>query len=232
MEVLKGVLENGTYSEEYRETCRAALCVASLKHVKLSTETAMALQGLKIKILGESRARRNRGKSPVESNPNHHQALPGTPKLCLPLSLYFPDFPSLACLNGVIGSYTEPFEKQLTESDVKASQCRLSINKCDVNNAVLPLLTEKEDCYAGIPVKVYDEQGKEYPMTFILWSSKLHVFKEGWISFCNDHSLVPLQDFVTLWAFRNIQTNCLSFVIVSRRLNVFEAIKRRRLNKN
>ncbi|XWS72068.1 hypothetical protein CRYUN_Cryun02cG0009200 [Craigia yunnanensis] len=107
MEGLKGI-ESG-YPEEYREKYWAALCVASLKHEKLSTETAMALHGLKT-------------------------------------SIYFPpDIPPVACLNGLIGRCCKPFEKQLTESDVKVSQCRLSINKFNVENAVMPLLKEEED---------------------------------------------------------------------------------------
>ncbi|XWS26801.1 hypothetical protein CRYUN_Cryun26dG0061400 [Craigia yunnanensis] len=234
MEELKGI-ENG-YPEEYREKYWAALCVASLRHEKLSSETALALHGLKTKIVREIRARRNKPKSQKESNPTEErsvnaQNLPGTPKLCLLLSSYFPpDIPPVACLNGLIGRCSKPFEKQLTETDVKVRQCRLSLHKFDVKNAVMPLLKEEEDCSEGIPVKVYDADGKEYPMTFITWSSKLHVLKEGWITFCNDHSLLAHQDFVTLWVFRNLQTGYLCFVIISRRLEVFEAIKRRRLN--
>ncbi|XP_022732656.1 putative B3 domain-containing protein At4g03160 [Durio zibethinus] len=221
--------------EEYKEICWAALCVASLKHEKLSSENALALHGMKTKFARQIRARRDKPKAQKESDNLteervNAQNLPGTPNLFLPLSSYFPpDIPSVPCLNGLIGRCSKPFEKQLTESDVKVSQCRLSINKIDVAHAVMPLLKEEEDSSEGIPVKVYDADGKEYPMTFITWSFKLHVLKEGWINFCNDHSLLAHQDFVTLWVFRNLQTDDLCFVITSRRLEVFEAIKRRRL---
>ncbi|XWS17311.1 hypothetical protein CRYUN_Cryun33cG0056300 [Craigia yunnanensis] len=234
MEDLKGI--DNDYPEENREIYWAALCVASLKHEKLSSETALALHELKTKIGREIIARRNKPNFRKESNPTEEgsvnaQNLSGTPKLCLPLSSYFPpDIPPVACLSGLIGRCSKPFEKQLTESDVEARQCRLSLNKCDVQNAVMPLLNEEENCSKGINVKVYDADGKEYRMTFKIWSSKIHVLKEGWRKFCHDHSLLAHQDFVTLWVFRNLQTGYLSFVITSRRLEVFEAIKRRRLN--
>ncbi|XVE54220.1 hypothetical protein DITRI_Ditri03aG0063100 [Diplodiscus trichospermus] len=195
----------------------------------------MALQGLKTKIVSEIRTRRNKPKSPKESNPKkgrsvNAQNLPRTPRLCPPLSSYFPpDIPPVARLNGLIGRRSKPFQKQLTKSDVKFNQCRLSISKFDVENAVMPLLTEEEDFTEGIPVKVYDADGKEYNMTLKIWASKFHVLKNGWSDFRNDHSLVALQDFVTLWAFRNLDEGNLCFVITSRRLEVFEAIKRRRL---
>ncbi|KAK6248577.1 hypothetical protein QUC31_020142 [Theobroma cacao] len=233
MDKSKGI-ENG-YPEEYREQYLAALTVASFKYEKLSNETALALNGLKTKIVRQVRAKRNKPSALKEPNPTggsvNAQNLPGTPSLCLPLSSYFPpDIPPVARLNGLIGRCSKPFEKQLTESDVKVSQCRLSLNKFDVQNAVMPLLKKEEDSTDGIPVKTYDANGKEYPMTFITWSSKFHVLKEGWMKFCTDHSLLAHQDFVTLWAFRNLQTGDLSFVITSRRLEVFEAIKRKRLN--
>ncbi|XVE98117.1 hypothetical protein REPUB_Repub03eG0077800 [Reevesia pubescens] len=237
MEAFKGI--EIVYPEEYREKYSAALCVASLKHQKLSSETELALHGLKTKFTREIRKRVRRNKPNLQKESNNPteervnaQNLARTPKLCLPLSSYFPpDIPPLPCLNGLIGRCSKPFEKQLTETDVRVSQCRLSINKFDVENAVIPLLKEKDNSSIGIPVKVYDADGKVYPMTFKLWSSNLHVLTEGWTNFLNDHSLIALQDFVTLWVFRSLdEGDHLCLVITLRRLQVFKAIKRRRLN--
>ncbi|KAG4194641.1 hypothetical protein ERO13_A06G065650v2 [Gossypium hirsutum] len=140
------------------------------------------------------------------------------------------DIPRVPSLNGLIGRCSQPFEKQLTETDVNSKQCRLSINKVDVENAVMPLLKEEENVEKGIRVKVYDANGKEFPMTFKLWAHKLHVLKEGWIEFCTDHALLAHQDFLKLWVIRNLHTQDLCFFITSRRLQEFQLIKKRRLN--
>ncbi|OMO82656.1 hypothetical protein CCACVL1_11839 [Corchorus capsularis] len=228
------------YSEECRDFYLAALRLCSFKLEKISNETVKKLHELKTKYsFGEKEeAKSNEPKTPEKSNPaeeirrlNSAKNWSETPKFRLSLSSNFPpEMPPVACLKGLIGNCSKPFEKQLTESDVKSNQCRLSLNKIDVQNAVNPLLKEEDDPTEGIPVKVYDSNGKEYPMTFITWCSKIHVLKEGWINFCNDHGLVAYQDFVTLWVFRNKKTGGLCFVITSRRLEVFEAIKRRKLN--
>ncbi|KAK5841102.1 hypothetical protein PVK06_010010 [Gossypium arboreum] len=49
------------------------------------------------------------------------------------------DIPRVPSLNGLIGRCSQPFEKQLTETYVNSKQCRLSINKVDAENAVMPL---------------------------------------------------------------------------------------------
>ncbi|KAH1096180.1 hypothetical protein J1N35_013101 [Gossypium stocksii] len=59
------------------------------------------------------------------------------------------DIPRVPSLIGLVGRCSQPFEKQLTEAD------------------------EEEDVEKGIRVKVYDANGKEYPMAFKLWAHKL-----------------------------------------------------------
>ncbi|KAK8503061.1 hypothetical protein V6N13_025823 [Hibiscus sabdariffa] len=129
-------------------------------------------------------------------------------------------------VNAVIGKHTELFEKQLTETDVNSKQCRVSISKSDVEYNVQPLLKEDENIHHGIRVKVYDANGNEYPMVLKCWSNKLNVLIEGWTEFCTDHGLLALQDFLTILAFRHVQTDDLCFVIAPRREEVFEPVKK------
>ncbi|KAE8735384.1 Interactor of JAZ, putative isoform 1 [Hibiscus syriacus] len=129
---------------------------------------------------------------------------------------------------GIIGRRSEPFEKQLTATDVNSKQCRLSIPKEYVAAAVSPLLKEDEDIRRGIPVKVYDGEWKEYSMTLMHWSNKIHVLKEGWMEFCTDHGFLALRDFVTLMVFRHRRSDGLCFQITSRRTDTVEPVKKRR----
>ncbi|KAK8602256.1 hypothetical protein V6N13_058097 [Hibiscus sabdariffa] len=130
-------------------------------------------------------------------------------------------------VDALIGRHTKLFKKKLTETDVNSKQCRLSISKCDLEDNVVPLLKEDENIDHGIHVKVYDANGKEYPMVFKRWSKKLNVLIEGWTEFCTDHGLLAVQDFVTMLAFRHVQTDDLCFVIAPRRGEVFEPVKKR-----
>ncbi|KAL4295532.1 hypothetical protein GQ457_12G022950 [Hibiscus cannabinus] len=125
-------------------------------------------------------------------------------------------------VNAVIGKHTKLFAKQLTETDVNSKQCRVSISKSDVESNVQPLLKEDENIHHGIRVKVYDANGNEYPMVLKCWSNKLNVLIEGWTEFCTDHGLLALQGFLTILAFRHVQTDDLCFVISPRREEVFE----------
>ncbi|KAK9926814.1 hypothetical protein M0R45_024025 [Rubus argutus] len=113
-----------------------------------------------------------------------------------------PNLPPVPSLRQLIEICSEPFEKQLTNSDVKDDQSRLAMSKEDVEKRLIPLLNENEDLSLGIPA--------------------------GWKTFRHDHNLVENQDFVTVWMFRNAATGNLCFVIQTRRLQVFETIKRRR----
>ena len=139
-----------------------------------------------------------------------------------------PKIPPVPSLQQFIQVCSEPFEKQLTRTDVKDDQSRLAMSKDNVEKHLIPLLNEDEDLVHGIVVKAYDLAGKEYKMTFKIWAHKVHVLTTGWKEFCKDHELVPIQDFVTLWMFRNLATDNLCFVIEVRKLNVSETIKRKR----
>ncbi|KAL6227993.1 hypothetical protein ACLB2K_001947 [Fragaria x ananassa] len=98
--------------------------------------------------------------------------------------------------------------------------------------AKAPNANENEDLNEGIDVMTYDLAGKEYPMKFRTWVSKIHVLTAGWKAFRKDHKLVENQHWVTVWMFRNIATGKLCFVIEVRKLPVFDAIKRRRTRQN
>lgn len=143
-----------------------------------------------------------------------------------------PSLPPVPSLRQFIGICSEPFEKQLTHTDVKNDQARLAMSKEHVQKRLIPLLNENEDLRRGIQVTTYDSEGKSYPMVFKIWVGKLPVLTGGWTAFCQDHNLVEMQDFVTVWMFRNVATGCLCFVIDSRRLPVLETIKRRRTRSN
>ena len=75
-----------------------------------------------------------------------------------------------------------------------------------MSKTLLPLLNKNEVVDNGIPIFMYDIKGKEHSMTFKLWESKVYVLKEGWNTFCQNHSLREHEDFVTLWMFRHVQT--------------------------
>ncbi|KAM7256835.1 hypothetical protein ACFE04_012576 [Oxalis oulophora] len=57
-------------------------------------------------------------------------------------------------LKGVIGRCSKPFEKQLTERDVKVNQSRLVMSKYYVKNHLMPLFLSGENPRDGIPVRV------------------------------------------------------------------------------
>ncbi|KAG2714064.1 hypothetical protein I3760_03G008700 [Carya illinoinensis] len=141
-------------------------------------------------------------------------------------SYSLPDCPPVPSLTGLIGACSKPFEKQLTPTDVSTNQCRLSFNKADVENFLLPLLNESDDLVRGIPVTVHDTDGNECAMTFRRWASKFHVLTEGWNKFCKEHELRKYEDFVTVWMFRHVRTGELCFVFSLRRMPVFKLLKR------
>ncbi|XP_041006120.1 putative B3 domain-containing protein At4g03170 [Juglans microcarpa x Juglans regia] len=136
------------------------------------------------------------------------------------------DFPLVPSLNGLIGACSKPFEKQLTPTDVRTDQCRLSFNKADVENFLSPLLNKSDDLVRGTPVTVYNMNGKECSMTFKRWASKFHVLTEGWNKLCKEHELRKYEDFVTVWMFRHVRSGELCFVLPMRRMPVFKPLKR------
>lgn len=197
------------YPEELKEVGRAALLFNSIRHMILDKETATTLEALKRKY---NAATKNK---PAESS--------------LSVEVYNPPkLPPAQSLSSLIGKCSKPFEKQLTESDVRDDQSRLSMSKQDVERFLLPLLEGEENLHVGIPVTTYDLEGKAYPMVFKQWASKIYILTGGWKRFYHEHVLCKYEDFVTVWMFRHNVTGNLCFVISSRRLPVFEPIKRPR----
>ncbi|KAK9269590.1 hypothetical protein L1049_001366 [Liquidambar formosana] len=237
----KAMAENNT-TEERREIGEAALLLASLKYLRFDSRTNNALNALKNGFLGRNRA------NPVEENQPEIQQVnaievevgenvqapglinfPPLPQYVLPMPGWNPpEIPPVVGLNDLIGQCSKPFEKQLTDTDVKFDQNRLSMNKIDVAKCILPLLKPEDDLGSGIPVITYDLEGNEYSMEFKIWCSKIHVLIGEWKNFLHEHRLEAIKDFVTIWAFRHAVTEKLCFVITSRRLQVNVLVKRRR----
>lgn len=143
-----------------------------------------------------------------------------------------PDIPPVPSLHGFIRICSRPFQKQLTETDVKDSQNRLSMKKMHVEELLKPLLGPEEDLVKGIPVTTFDYRGTAYPMVFKIWVSKIYVLINGWKRFQNDHGLRKNEDFVTIWMFRHYVTGNLCFVIIARRLPGAQPLKIKRIKHN
>ncbi|KAI5320388.1 hypothetical protein L3X38_040096 [Prunus dulcis] len=231
-------------------TEEGAYLLLHLKHTILNPETARNLEHMKSKILSgiklksPSGSKRKALRIQEPEAPQAGEATNGAARRrSLPRELQFqqqerrglfygnytpPDLPPIPSLQNLIQDCSKPFEKQLARSDVKDNQCRLSVNKEDVENNIMPLLRNSENLNEGIDVTTYDMAGNEYPMVFKIWATKVHVLTGGWKTFCNDLGLVENQDFVTLWIFRHVDNGGLCFAIHSRRLLVFEPIKKKR----
>lgn len=121
-------------------------------------------------------------------------------------------FPSR--LRGFIGPYSELFVKQLTVTDTKSDQGRLSIKKEFAVASLLPLLNKDENPVDGVQVTVYDPNGMECQMMFKFWAQKYYVLTQGWKAFCHDRHLSS-KDVVKLRMFRHLKTRSLCFVISS-----------------
>ncbi|WCJ35847.1 hypothetical protein M5689_017076 [Euphorbia peplus] len=227
------------YPEELKHLGLAALTIVSFKQAKIDAST---IDELKRKLVHGTR------------DSNKHRKVSHTPRVSSMIELtdkslfwrYEPlknmkeslwraicshtpsDIPPVQRLHGLIGSCSKPFEKQLTNSDIKEDQNRLAMNKTDVEKCILPLLNKDEDPEEEIRVTTYDQEGSEFEMVYKKWSSKYHVLIKGWKQFFLKHKLEMHQDFVTLWMFRNRYTNKLCFVITWRRLPIYHPLKRKR----
>ncbi|GMH21887.1 hypothetical protein Nepgr_023730 [Nepenthes gracilis] len=131
----------------------------------------------------------------------------------------------------LIAECSEPFEKQLTKSDVCPGQARLALINEYAGKLLIPKLRAWERLEDGIEVMTYGLEGKQYEMIFKSWRSRLGkkmvVLTKGWKGFCEDHKLKMDQDFVTVWMFRRTDADGLCFAVVSRRLsNVRHRIRR------
>ncbi|XP_031131955.1 putative B3 domain-containing protein At4g03170 [Ipomoea triloba] len=145
----------------------------------------------------------------IDNNPKPavHSSVDGTP---------LPRFPPIPLLNGKIdlSACSMPFEKQLTATDVKEDQNRLSLSKDEVKRSFLPLLNDHERVCQGVPVTTYNPEGKEYGMMFKSWSTqRVYVLNGGWKRFFRENGLVEGRHWVTVWMFRHSQTRKLCFAL-------------------
>ncbi|KAL4611286.1 hypothetical protein ACB092_08G112900 [Castanea dentata] len=116
------------------------------------------------------------------------------------------------------GQCSTPFFKQLQVHEFTAATLLLS--KPVVETCLFPLLNEEEkNAPGGVPVTAYDEKGEAFPMRFKrrLVIKNDYVLCDGWREFSIEHELRKFQDFVTLWMFRNKETDGLCFVVSYRR---------------
>lgn len=164
------------YPEELREQAETALLLVAVKHTRLDCKTSSTLAKLKRKFLGapshdqpqteDSRNHLEGGTIDLASR-NHLEGgtidlaprnlsgeLPlGRPEHILRMLKCYnpPDIPSVPSLNNeLIERCSKPFEKQLSASDLKDSQSRLTISKSDAENHLYPLLNEGENLARGI----------------------------------------------------------------------------------
>lgn len=239
-------IEKFNGDDEYSDECikeeEAALILLDMNTKSLDKKTAMALREQQRKRLEN----RTRLRLRLNLNPHVKGISKSIPKALLPsmrgheeiLALFMksskaPLFPRITSLLGLIKECCSvPYEKQLTKTDLRDDQARISIKKAYVEQYLLNLLNEDENIEEGIPVIVYDENGKTYPMMFKLWSSKIYVLTHGWKTFYIDSKLHYHDDFitsVTLWTFRHLRTARLCFVIFTKTLPAVEPVTRRRI---
>ncbi|KAL3719720.1 hypothetical protein ACJRO7_004666 [Eucalyptus globulus] len=111
-----------------------------------------------------------------------------------------------------IGRCRGPFEKQVKASDLKDQQNRLLLRKEDVREFILPLLEEDDNPEQGVEVTTYNTLGETFPMQFKMWSGKVYVLMRNWKEFVGENKLKE-SDILKIWAFRDVQTKRLCFVI-------------------
>ncbi|VVA10520.1 PREDICTED: putative B3 domain-containing [Prunus dulcis] len=121
-------------------------------------------------------------------------------------------------LQNLIGRCSEPFEKQLSGTDVALGSTSLTISKEDVKRHILPLLKANEVPEEGIQVTVYDIAGEEYPMLFKRRRYRYFLLGPKWRRLYQRHGLEGDQHSLTFWAFRKVRPESLCFVITWRRL--------------
>ncbi|PQQ08515.1 hypothetical protein Pyn_22061 [Prunus yedoensis var. nudiflora] len=231
----------GYEDKEMTDSIKGAHDLLYLKHTILDYETARKLEHMKSKILSGIDLNSTSGSKQKALRIQESEATNGAAQGRRELQfeqeeggggLFYgnyspPDLPPITSLENLIQDCSKPFEKQLTPSDVSKTP-RLCLNKEYVDNHIKPVLRNGENPNEGINVTTYDMDGNEYPMKFTTWGTYLYVLSQGWKNFCHDLGLVETQDFLTLWVFRHVNNRGLCFAIQSRRLPVFETIKKRR----
>ncbi|KAK2992902.1 hypothetical protein RJ640_028144 [Escallonia rubra] len=224
-----------SYPAGLKEDAAAALLLSSLKHQELSYQTAMELEDLKHKFGITTQYRHLHPQPQIRVNHDIGEDLVAVPSpaTVVPSAIYSthlpefgcyatppPELPPIPMLHGRIRQCSKPYEKQLTESDVKDSQNRLTLSKDYVKFHLESMLEPEENLREGINVTTYDSQGNTYDMVFKIWAGKMHVLTAGWKKFYQQHCLRAHDDWVTLWMFRHSRTERLCFAITSRTMQL------------
>ncbi|KAK3036426.1 hypothetical protein RJ639_030025 [Escallonia herrerae] len=219
----------GSYPAGLKEDAAAALLLSSLKQQELSYQTAMELEDLKRKfgITNQNLLLHPQPLTRENHDVGEDPVVVPSPVTVVQSAIYSTsefgcratpplELPPIPMLHGRIRQCSKPYEKQLTESDVKDSQNRLTLSKDYVRFDLLHMLGPKENLEEGINVTTYDSQGNTYDMVFKIWAGKMHVLTAGWKKFYQQHCLRAHDDWVTLWMFRHSRTERLCFAITSR----------------
>lgn len=203
----------GDFDEEAREGTMVALLLSYLKYKILKPATAKTLELMKKEFLA-----------------NNNNII--VDEVLRIIEEYNPpDIPPVPQLHGIVGRCSKPFEKQLTSSDLSDDQSRLSMNKVDVEECLLPLLNG-ENLERGIPVRLYDRDGFAYSATFKRWVGKINVLTgAGWKQLYKKYVLKRYQHFVTVWMFYHAFTGELCFAITWRELPVHQPYNKKRTNQ-
>lgn len=225
--------DNGSNVDEAREAIKAALLLSSLKYTTLHPTTAKELQHLETEYLARAyNTCRRETDDANEEDQTLEEIVEREIKSYRP-----PVTPPVPALDGMVGRCSKPFQKQLTGSDVRDDQSRLSINKADVEACLFPLFDDddvavRRSLEKGIPATLYDGDGKTYSVTFKCWVGKIHVLTgTGWKQLFKKHQLKKREHFVTVWMFFHAATGGLCFAITWRRvLGVAEHYKKKRLH--
>lgn len=212
------------FPEEPKARLGASLFLSILKYMELNEEGGVRpmQQHGQSKDIQSSSSSSSRPSPPIhrpQCEPQDSTTIP------YPHKPYPPVVRSVNALINSIGECGEPFEKQLTVSDIIGIQSRLLVNKPDFVKSILPLLTRGDDIEVGIPVRTYNPVGKPYPMTFKIWCGRSHVITSGWNLFVKENQL-EVSDIVRVWAFRDVRTRELCLLISSRRPEPQEPIEK------
>ncbi|KAL9408478.1 hypothetical protein AB3S75_046944 [Citrus x aurantiifolia] len=165
---------NNNYPEKLKDLGAAALALTCIKNTRLDNKPKATLHKLKTTYPGNSV---REAASVIAQNSSANSALDDEYKP--------PDIPPLVQnLRGVIGRCSKPMQKNLTNTDLNASQCRLLMNRGSVLEFLVPLLNEGEcqTLKAGIQV-TNDLDGNAYTMSFKVWADKYYVLTMAGLNF-------------------------------------------------
>ncbi|KAF7144169.1 hypothetical protein RHSIM_Rhsim05G0042200 [Rhododendron simsii] len=220
-------VESDDYPEEHNELAIAGFALVQCKYSKteIDFQTAKHLNRGKSETHGGFLPLLPVSKEFIEALSSDEEFVLNlkVPEHGMPIDgLACPDFPRVKNIRDQIGKFGAPFEKQLTVSDVKGDQSRLTITKDLVAEFIDPMMIDNDEKELsrkvdGIPVLVYDSEGNQYEMKFKMWSGKSQVLTSGWKAFCNANKFTAHEDWITIWPCRHKKTQQLCFVILARR---------------